>query len=422
MAGSSKKSPTKIEKDRRIAARAWTDDKLIINTYRENAKSTARLVSTIMQECCLSEDSIKCTSPKIARLIYELNRREFSFVSLVNRTWIGVSGVLAICTLMIGLLFSDRLGDGLLSRALIILLELFSILSIVGIILWIAFRYTISSIQISFWPLIIFGGVWAVLWIPAFTYLTGFSLRALEEITLIVILFAIWISIGVWAAIRITRRIIATFGPATRWPELAVIRSLSDALCTAAGNIPDGRPSYDAGKTAVRRVSAAANMFELMIHQLAEADHAAAESLRSMLGAAAATLRSCLPALAAPTGATLRPCIRLLSEALAGMAIRDFSWVDKNLVQAAPATAASWRDRLQGFIRWLALAVAPAVAVVVAIRWALLPDSTTQSLAIQIAVLCFVYGSFSSFGQVGRDQFKDVIDSGATLFGWNKKP
>ena len=76
---------------------------------------------------------------------------------------------------------------------------------------------------------------------------------------------------------RITRRIIATFGPATRWPQLAVIRSLSDALCTAAGNIPDGRPSYDAGKTAVRRVSAAANMFELMIHQLAEADHAAAE-------------------------------------------------------------------------------------------------------------------------------------------------
>jgi hypothetical protein len=107
---------------------------------------------------------------------------------------------------------------------------------------------------------------------------------------------------------------------------------------------------------------------------------------------------------------------------LAGMAIRDFSWVDKNLVQAAPGTAASWRDRLQGFIRWLALAVAPAVAVAVAIRWALLPDSTTQSLAIQIAVLCFVYGSFSSFGQAGRDQFKDVIDSGATLFGWNKKP
>jgi hypothetical protein len=154
------------------------------------------------------------------------------------------------------------------------------------------------------------------------------------------------------------RGTIAKFGPATRWPELAIERSLSYALYTAAANISDGRPSYDAGKTAVRRISAAANMFELMVHQLAEADPAAAETLRSMLGSAAATLRSCLPALVAPTGNTFPPCIRLLSEALAGMAIRDFSWVDKNLVQTAPAIATSWRDRLQAFIlyggsRWL---------------------------------------------------------------------
>jgi hypothetical protein len=86
------------------------------------------------------------------------------------------------------------------------------------------------------------------------------------------------------------------------------------------------------------------------------------------------------------------------------------------------AAAASWRDRLVGFARWVLVALGP--AGVLWLGWPLIKAyPATQGLAAQFAVLCFVVGTLSTLDTGGRDKLSSVVSTGAALFGWgNQRP
>ena len=137
---------------------AWLDNKLFISIYRKNATSTARSLCRIMRDCNLSDDLIKDAIPRIARNIYELNRRELSFFLLISRLLTGISGLFTVMMFTIALLFSNDLGSGLVSWIVILLLEFFCILTVVSIISSFAYKSTMLPVRLNFLPVITVSG------------------------------------------------------------------------------------------------------------------------------------------------------------------------------------------------------------------------------------------------------------------------
>jgi hypothetical protein len=226
-----------------------------------------------------------------------------------------------------------------------------------------------------------------------------------------------------WTSIIIYFRLEAyrIFGPDAKFPELALIRALVDAIITTNVKKSAGVERFRLHrKISISILAAASILEEPMVRLLVKNDEAADLIVRSELRAVAGGLRQNVVLFALPNPNTMKEIRNSLSTTLIGLITCDFSKLPKVEISKPSHTLATWQDRLLGMVRWFTLALIPILVVWVAIRSSWLPEGPIQSLALQFAALCFIYATFSIFGQKGQDELSGVIGAGSSLFGWSK--
>jgi hypothetical protein len=234
-----------------------------------------------------------------------------------------------------------------------------------------------------------------------------------------------------WAAVIgyvFFSRLFVTIGLIERFPDLAIVRILVDAISATDTKKPNAIRTLRVRSHIAAKVSLAARLLEnSMVQAIALGDRAAEAVVRPRLGATAAGLREALVFLATPKAHALVKLRYTLRQALIGVATSDFSHFPEAQAPVPSVGEPTWRDRVLAFVRWFVLAFAAAFVVALvwalggALGWAWLQNARIQGLAVQFAVLCFIYATFSAFGQAGRDELSGVITSGTSLFGWGRK-
>ncbi len=223
-------------------------------------------------------------------------------------------------------------------------------------------------------------------------------------------------------------RLFVGVGPTGGFPDLAIIRVLVDAIRATETKKPNDFKSLWVRSYIAANVCLAARLLESsMIRPIAHADRAAEAVVTPRLGATAAGLREALVCLATPKADALVKLRCTLGQALIGVATSDFGHFPEAQASVPYVGEPTWRDRVLSFVRWFVLAFAAAFVIALiwalggALGWAWVQNAGIQSLAVQFAVLCFIYATFSAFGQTGRDELSGVISLGTSLFGLGKK-
>jgi hypothetical protein len=206
----------------------------------------------------------------------------------------------------------------------------------------------------------------------------------------------------------------------SRSPDVVLVRVLADAYTAVVAGGPSDFRSFARRSEIATHLRVAAQLLDgPMLRILSGGDRAAEAVIRPHLEAAAGGLRQKLPWLATPKNDTREYLARALGEALIAATIGDLARLTGAEPAITAAAAASWRDRLVGFARWVLFALGPASALW--LGWPLIKDSpAAQGLAAQFAVLCFVVGTFSTLDPSGRDKLSGVVSTGTALFGWGK--
>jgi hypothetical protein len=235
---------------------------------------------------------------------------------------------------------------------------------------------------------------------------------------------------GMWAMAfgYVYFKLFARVGPIGHAPDLAIVRVLVDAVRATETKKRNNLLNLRVRTEIAANICLAARLLEnSMVPPLAHGDKAAEAVVAPCFGAAAGGLREALVCLAAPKADALVKLKCTLGQALIGIATSDFTHFPEARMTVPFVAPLTWRDRILSFARWFGLAFA--AAFVVALVWALgaalgwdwVKNTGIQGLAIQFAVLCFIYATFSAFGQPGRDELSGVISSGTSLFNWGKK-
>ncbi len=209
-------------------------------------------------------------------------------------------------------------------------------------------------------------------------------------------------------------------GPSALRPELEIIRSLFDAILSGSTTKPSSGRNFRIRRTVAVNILSATKLLEKqMVRLLARNDKEARRIVWPTLGGAAAALRQQLALLTMPSANAMSELNKSLCIALVCFAAGDLSKLEKLQVDVPIVTRSEYN--LFDALRWLAFAIGPALVVSILIYVGWIKEDPLRSLSVQFAVLCFIYTTYSAFGQAGRDELSGVISSGTSLFGWGKK-
>jgi hypothetical protein len=216
-------------------------------------------------------------------------------------------------------------------------------------------------------------------------------------------------------------RIYKLLEPSIISPDLNVIRALADAVLSASVGKPSTAREFGLRKELSANICYAANLLDKSsVRLLARNDRGVEVIVRPQLETVAYGLRQSISLLALPSTNAMKQLSISLGKILIGVVTGDLSQLARPEASPSTVAEATWQDSLFGLIRWFALALGAPLAVILAVHWKWIPEGPTQSLALQFAVLCFIYASYSAFGQAGRDELSGVMSSGTSLFGWGK--
>jgi hypothetical protein len=204
-------------------------------------------------------------------------------------------------------------------------------------------------------------------------------------------------------------------------PDLNVVGLLAESILSASVGKPSSVRDFSTRKKLSANMYYAANLLDRSTVRLLGHDDRALELIvRPQLDTAAYGLRQSVSLLALSNADAMERFNTSLGKLLIGVVTGDLSQLAKPEISAPAVSGPTWQDSLFGLIRWFALALGAPLAVILAVQWKWIPEGPTQSLALQFAVLCFIYASFSALGQSGRDELSGVVSSGTSLFGWGK--
>jgi hypothetical protein len=212
---------------------------------------------------------------------------------------------------------------------------------------------------------------------------------------------------------------VGRLGLIRRAPDLALIRILADAFTSVIEAKPHGFRSFALRAKLSAYLRSAANLLDgQMASMLAGGDKLAEGIVLPQLAGAAAGLRQKLGSLAMPVQNTREEIARLLGDALIAVASGNLAALPSAEAAALPGGPALWRSRLEAFLRWCVIGLAPGLAL--SFGWSLIPDAGLRGLLVQFAALCFVTATFSAIDPDGRNKLASVVSTGTGLFGWGK--